>query len=152
MVKEASYNLRLGVPVGGRVVNMIRYADDKAIVCNSQNGLQELMNNLNRVTREFGTRISTRKTKVMCISHKGKSKVKIFINGQQMEQVSQFNYLGSTISDDGCCDKEIKSRTAMAKIAFQDRKKLFIGKVNVELTKRIVKCLVWYVAMYAAET
>jgi len=40
----------------------------------------------------------------------------------------------------------------MAKIAFQDRKKLFIGKVNVELTKRIVKCLVWYVAMYAAET
>jgi len=50
MVKEATYNLRLGVPVGGRVVNMIRYADDKAIECNNQNGLQELMNNLNRVT------------------------------------------------------------------------------------------------------
>jgi len=148
MVKEASYNLRLGVPVGGRVVNMIRYADDKAIVCNSQNGLQELMNNLNRVTREFGTRISTRKTKVMCISHKGKSKVKIFINGQQMEQVSQFNYLGSTISDDGYSDKEIKSRTAMAKRAFQ----LFIGKMNLELKKRIVKCLVWSVATCAAET
>jgi len=29
---------------------MIRYADDKAVVCKSQNGLQELMNNLNRVT------------------------------------------------------------------------------------------------------
>ena len=60
--------------------------------------------------------------------------------------------MGSTISDDGCCDNEIKSRTAMAKIVFQDGKKLFIGKMNVELKKRIVKCLVWYVATYAAET
>ena len=31
-------------------MNMIRYADDKAVVCNTQKGLQELMNNLNRVT------------------------------------------------------------------------------------------------------
>ena len=43
MVKEATYNLRLGVPVGGRVMNMMRYVDDKAVVCNSQNGLQELV-------------------------------------------------------------------------------------------------------------
>jgi len=46
------------------VVNMIRYADDKTVVCNSQHGLQELMNNLNRVTRELSMRINTRKTKV----------------------------------------------------------------------------------------
>jgi len=53
-------------------------------------------------------KINTRKTKVMCVSHKGKSKVKIFIeDGQQIEQVSQFKYLCSTISDDGYCDKEI---------------------------------------------
>ena len=78
------------------------------------NGLQELMNNLNRVTREFGMRINTRNTKVMCISRKGKSRVKIFIDGQQIEQVSQFKYLGSTISNDGYCHKEIKSRIAMA--------------------------------------
>jgi len=61
-------------------------------------------------------------------------------------------YLGSTISDDGYCDKEIKSRIAMAKIVFQDRKKLFVGKMNLELRKRIVKCLVWSVATYAVET
>jgi len=56
-------------------------------VCNSQNGLQELVNNLNRVTREFGMRIYTRKTKVMCVSRKVKSKVKIFIDGQQMMDI-----------------------------------------------------------------
>ena len=35
---------------------------------------------------------------------------------------------------------------------FQDKKKLFIGKVNLELKKRIIKCFVWSVALYAAET
>jgi len=46
----------------------------------------------------------------------------------------------------------VTKRSAMARIVFQDRKKLFIGKMNVELKKRIVKCLVWSVATYAAET
>jgi len=60
--------------------------------------------------------------------------------------------LGSTISYDGYCDKETKSRTAMAKIVFQDRKKLFIGKMNLELKKRIIKCLAWSIATYAVKT
>jgi len=39
----------------------------------------------------------------------------------------------------------------MAKKIFQDKKKLFIGKMNLELKKRIIKCLVWSVALCAAE-
>ena len=49
---------------------MIRYADDKAVVCNTQKGLQELMNNLNRVTKEYGMKINARKTKVMDVYFK----------------------------------------------------------------------------------
>ena len=48
----------------------VRYADDKAVVTNSQKGLQQLMDNLNKVTREFGMKINVKKTKVMCISRK----------------------------------------------------------------------------------
>jgi len=48
--------------------------------------------------------------------------------------------------------KEIASRIGMAKKVFQDKRKLFTGKMNLELKKRIVKCLVWSVATYAAET
>jgi len=40
----------------------------------------------------------------------------------------------------------------MANKIFQDKKKLFTGKMNPELKKRIIKCLVWSVALYAAET
>ena len=42
-----------------------------------------------------------KKTKVMCISHKRNNKLKIYVDGQQVEQVSQFRYLGSLISEDG---------------------------------------------------
>ena len=47
----------------------VRYADDKAVVTNSQKGLQQLMDNLNKVTREFGMKINVKKTKAVCISY-----------------------------------------------------------------------------------
>ena len=90
------------------MVNMIRYADNKAVVASSQKGLQELMNRLNAVMKEYGMKINVRKTKVMCISWKIKSKVHLMIDDQQVEQVSQFKYLGSWISDDGYATKDIR--------------------------------------------
>ena len=48
--------------------------------------------------------------------------------------------------------QEIRSRTEMAKKVFMEKKKLFTGKMNLELKNRIMKCLVWSVALYAAET
>jgi len=46
---------------------MRRYADDKAVVASSQKRLQELINRLNTVTKEYGMKINVKKTKVMCI-------------------------------------------------------------------------------------
>ena len=150
-LREATDNMETGISVGGRIINTVRYAD-KAVVANSQKGLQQLMDNLNKVTREFGMKINVKKTKVMCISRKGNSKLKIYVDGQQVDQVSQFRYLGSLISEDGYCTQEIQSRIEMAKKVFMGKKKLFTGIMNLELKKRIMKCLVWSVALYAAET
>ena len=44
-------NADIDISVGGKVVNTIRYADDKAVVANSQKGLLQLMANLNKVTQ-----------------------------------------------------------------------------------------------------
>jgi len=66
--------------------------------------------------------------KVICISRKGNNKLKNYIDGQKVEQVSQFRYLGSLISEDGHCTNEIKSRTEMAKTVFMEKKKLFTEK------------------------
>ena len=45
MIREATDNMETGITVGGRIINTIRYADDKAVVANSQKGLQQLMDN-----------------------------------------------------------------------------------------------------------
>ena len=47
------------------------------------------------------------------------------------------------ITEDGYCDKEIRSRIRLAKVKFMERKKILISKMNLDLRKRIVKCLVW---------
>jgi len=54
------------ISVGGHIINTIRYADDKAVVANSQKGLQKLMDNLNKVTGEFGVKINVQMMKMMC--------------------------------------------------------------------------------------
>ena len=63
---------------------------DMAVVDNSQKGLQQLMDNLNKVTREFGMKINGEKTMMMRISPKGNNKLKIYVYGQKVKQVSQF--------------------------------------------------------------
>jgi len=83
-----------------------------------------LMDNVSRVTQEYGMKINVKKTKAMCISRQGKTKVKIYIDGQLLEQVQQFRYFGSLITEDGYCDKEIRSRIVLAKVKFMERKKI----------------------------
>ena len=56
-------------------------------MANSQKWLQQLMDNMNKVTREFTMKINVKKTKVMCISHKGNNKLKIYVDGQQNNKI-----------------------------------------------------------------
>ena len=76
-----------------------------------------MMFRLNKTTTEYGMKINTKKTKVMKISRiKGEEKnMKITINGEEIEQVTEFCYLESLISSDAKCHKEIKKRIAMGK-------------------------------------
>jgi len=66
--------------------------------------------------------------------------------------VSQSRYLGSLISEDGYCTKSIEAELRWQRKYSREKKKLFTGKMNLELKKRISKCLVWSIALYAAET
>src|SRR5437870_13600679 len=61
-------------------------------------------------------------------------------------------YLGSVIAEDGRCMDDIKQRIGCAKDAFNKRKELLSKSMNKALKKRIVKVLVWPVALYGCET
>jgi hypothetical protein len=56
------------------------------------------------------------------------------------------------LTNDGRCTCEIKPRIAMAKAAFNKKAALFTSKMDLELRKKLVKCYIWSIALYSAET
>ena len=84
--------------------------------------------------------MNAEKTKVMRIS-RHPSPVTITIDQKQLENVKCFKYLGSMLKDDGRCTCEIKSRIAMAKAAFNKKKKLFTRKLDFNLRKKTSEML-----------
>jgi len=78
--------------------------------------------------------------------------VKIMIDQKQLEIVESFKYLGSILTNDRRCICEIKCRIAMAKAAFNKKRNLFTSTLDLELRRKLVKCYVWSIALYGAET
>ena len=66
--------------------------------------------------------------------------------------MESFKYLGSILTNDGRCTCEIKRRIAMAKAAFNKKRTLFNSTLDLELRKKLVKCYIWSIASYGAET
>ena len=130
----------------------VRFADDQAMVANSNAGLQRIMENLNKTSEEYGMKINLKKTKVMRISRKEGSKITINIDGVKLEQVKQFNYLGSTITEDCKSNSEIRRRIILGKEAFNKNNELLRGKLELSLKKRLIKTIIWSVVLYGSET
>jgi hypothetical protein len=83
--------------------------------------------------------MNVEKTKVMRISRQA-FLIQIIVVQNQPENVEYFNYLGSMITNNAKCKREIKSRIAMAKAAFNKKKALFTSKLELNLKKKLVKC------------
>jgi hypothetical protein len=56
------------------------------------------------------------------------------------------------ITNDASCIREIKSRIDMAKATFKRKKIIFTSKLDFNLRKKLVKCYIWSIALYSAET
>ena len=80
------------------------------------------------------------------------SAVTIMVDQKHLENVECFKYLGSKLTDGGRCTGEIKCRIDMAKAAFNMKKTLFAGTLDLNLRKNLVKCYIWSIALYVAET
>jgi hypothetical protein len=74
------------------------------------------------------------------------------IDQRQLENVESFKYLDSMLTNDGICTCEINSRNAVAKAAFNKKRVLFTSTFDLKLRKKLVKCYIWSIALYVAET
>jgi hypothetical protein len=87
--------------------------------------------------RRYGMEMHVVKSKVMTTSRQP-SPVQIVIDQKQLENVKYFKYLGSMTTNDSRCTREIKSRIAMAKAAF-NKKTLITSKLDLNLRKKLLK-------------
>lgn len=140
-----------GVRVGGRRIESIRFADDMVLLAETERTMIEMLKDFNKTCEEFGMRINKKKTKCMVISTR-KVGTTIRLGQEVIEQVSSFKYLGSIITEDMRCHKEVKTRIAIAKEAFNKKRRLLCGSMDRKLRKRMAKCFIWSVALYGAET
>jgi len=68
-------------------------------------------------------------------------------DGQAVEQMNKFKYLGAWITNDGRCDTEISMRIGMAKDAFSKHKQLLTKGMSTVVKRKIVKALIWSVTL-----
>jgi len=74
-------------------------------------------------------------------------------NGDKLKQVDHFIYLGSLISQDGRCDKEIKRRIGISKNIFHNIEKVLTSRaINMSTKLRLLKCYVWSTLLYGCES
>ena len=104
--------------VNGVNLNNIRYADDTVLVATTEKDLQNLPDVVNKKGQKFNVEINLKKTKVLGISRNQSKRVNLQLNTQVIEQVKCFKHLGSISADDGKSQREVSTRIAEAKQAF----------------------------------
>src|SRR5580704_12340221 len=83
-----------------------------------------MMNGLTETAKKYDMKINVKKTKAMVVSRDEGRVVNLVVDGQRVEQVTTFKYLGAVMTEKGTCVEELKARIAMAKVAFNNSKEL----------------------------
>jgi hypothetical protein len=108
---------------GGQVIRTVEHTDDFVLLTKEETVLQGMTDRLTETGKCCAMEINVGKTKVKRISWKSTS-LQIVVDQKQPEKVEYFTYLDSMITKDARCTRKIKSRTAMAKAAFNRKKTL----------------------------
>ena len=140
-----------GITVGGTAISNLRYADDTALIENSKEALEHLTKNVNEVGKQLNLKLNVKKTKLM-VAGSLKEEHNITIDGEKVEQVESFKYLGSTKTATAACSGDIKSRIAIAKRRMIELQDIWNDRnLSKDLKVRLVKALVWSALIYGAE-
>ena len=97
---------------GGRFeINQLLFADDTAIVADSEEKLCRLASEFGRVCERRKLRVNVGKNKVMrCSRYENGGLMHVILNGEPLEEVDCFKYLASQVAADGGCEKDIVHR------------------------------------------
>ena len=133
--------------IGGRIFTNLRSADDIDGLAGEEEELSRLVECLNKVSAACGMEISAEKTKLMTNNTCGIN-TEIKVNGQKLETVTSFKYLGSVMTDDGF-KSEILSRIAKTTAALTGLKPVWNDRSIFLSSKiRLMRFLVTSIFLY----
>ena len=137
-----------GIKIAGRNINNLRYADDTTLMAESEE-LKSLLMKVKEESEKVGLKLNIQKTKIMASGPTTSWK----IDGETVETVTDFIFLGSKITADGDCSHEIKRRLLLERKVMTNLDSIFKSRdITLSTKVRLVKAMVFPVVTYACES
>ena len=137
------------IKIAGRNINNLRYADDTTLMAESIEELKSLLMKVKVESEKVGLKLNIQKMTIMASGPITSWQ----IDGEIVETVSDFIFLGSKITADGDCSHEIKRRLLLGSKIMTNLDSIFKSRDITLPTKiRLVKAMVFPVVMYGCES
>ena len=138
-----------GIKIAGRNINNLRYADDTTLMAESEEELKSLLMKVKEESERVGLKLNIQKTKIMASSPITSQQ----IDGETMERVRDFIFMGSKITADSDCSNEIKRCLLLGRKALTNLDSILKSREITLPTKvHLVKAMVFPVVMYGSES
>ena len=123
------------------------YTDDATLLFNIEAELEKLVNSVKEHSENSSLHMNVRQRSWTLIrSHE----TLVCSGGERIENVSSFEYLGSLISPDGDCSKEVKRRLSMSSTRLQELRNLY-KRSNIETKLEVIPSCLFPIASYGCE-
>jgi hypothetical protein len=150
--QRATEDRQEGININGEIINNLRYADDTVLCTTSLSDLQVLLDRVGEECERYGLKINISKTKLMTIAKQRTNADGLYLQGERIERVSRFKYLGTWINDEWNPDSEIITRIEIARQAFVKMRKFFCSRdIPLPIRCRFIKCYIWSILLYGSE-
>ena len=138
-----------GIKIARSNINNLRYADDSTLMAENEEELKSLLIKVKEECEKAGLKLNTQKTKIMASS----AITSWQIDGETMEMVTDFLFLGSKITADGDCSHEIKRCLLLGRKVKTNLDSILKSRDTTFPTKVcLVKTMVFPVVMYGCES
>ena len=138
-----------GIKIAGRNINNLRYADDTTLMAGSEEELKSLLMKMKVESEKVGLKLNIQKTKTMASSPTTSWE----IDGETVETVSDFIFLGTKITADGDCSHKIKRRLLLGRKVMTNLDSIFKSRdITLPTKAYLVKAMVFPVVMYGCKS
>ena len=137
------------IKIARRNINNLRYADDTTFMAESEEELKSLLMKVKEESEKVGLKLNIQKTKIIASSPITSWQ----IDGETMETVTDFVFLGSKITADGDCSHEIKRCLLLGRKVMTNLDSILKSRDITLITKvHLVKAMVFPGVMYGCES